>query len=75
VRNSGTNPDFLLQQRELNVFYTATVFNSVNLAVNTYPKLCDPNSYPGITIPEYYSVANFTNVDDVVCSLEKTQPI
>jgi hypothetical protein len=60
-----TNPGYLLQQRELNVFYTAVVFDTINLAMNAYPKLCDPNTYPGITIPENYSVAEFTNVNDV----------
>src|SRR5258706_1187904 len=63
-----TNPDFLLEQRELNVFYTAAVFDSISPAEQAFDSLSNPSAYPqgGMsTTQESLSIEEFTNVDEV----------
>ncbi len=68
---SYTNPDFLLQlqQREVNVLYTAAIFDNIDLAKQAYEKGSNADSYSAVqglsTLREPFSLKDFTNVDEV----------
>jgi hypothetical protein len=60
-----TNPEFVFLQREVNVFYSAGVFNDISIAQEAYNNFSDPLFYPDTSTVEPFAKMDFTNIDEV----------
>jgi len=62
---SYTNTDHLLNNREVNVLYSAIIADDITIAQEMYDGLSDPLIYPGVTTRQPFLISGFTNVDEV----------
>lgn len=68
-RSTYINPEQEQQQREVKVLYSAGIYETVEIATDSYQNFSDPDYYPGYTINKVFPMADFTNVDSVAMLL------